>query len=369
MQLAKQINRKPLLLVVLYVFLFLLTRLPLLNYDTVNPDAVNWHTRSEQFVVGLKAGDWLKTYQHYHPGVTLMWIMGPVVEILKHTSSDLKIYTSANYLFFDFASKISLVVVQLVLSLVLLFVLSKILSFKKALLVVSLFTFEPFFVGNSRLLHLDVLMTLFLFNGLAYAFWAGKEFKWWKAALSGAFLALAFLTKSVAIGGLVFVLLYVICKRFPKSLVIILGTFVLTTFALFPALWVRPAYVLTEIFSEGERVGIRKGHEQIVFGDYTTNAGFEFYPLVLLLKVSPVTIIGVLLFVFFAIRSFSGKNFKRPKEISFELFLAIFSLGYLLVMSFPTKKIDRYIIPMFPFLALMAVDGYERLKKHKTLIA
>lgn len=363
MQQVKPIKRKTFILVILYVVLFLLTRLPLLNYDTVNPDAINWHIRSEQFVVGLKTGDWLKTYQHYHPGVTLMWIMGPVVEILKHTSPTLKTYTSANYLFLDFASKLAVVKVQLILSLILLFALSKLLTFKKALLVVSLFTFEPFFVGNSRLLHLDVLMTLFLFNGLVFAFWTIKEFKWWKAVLTGVFLALAFLTKSIAIGGLVFVLLYGIYKRSPKFLAIILGTFILTTFALFPALWVRPVYVLTEIFSEGERIGIRSGHEQIVLGDYTTNAGFEFYPLVLLLKVSPITLIGILLFFFFAL-----KNFKRPKEVSFELFLAIFSLGYLLVMSFPTKKIDRYVIPMFPFLALIAVDGFEKLKKYRVLI-
>jgi hypothetical protein len=38
-------------------------------------------------------------------------------------------------------------------------------------------------------------------------------------------------------------------------------------------------------------------------------------------------------------------------------------------MSLPSKKVDRYITPMFPLFALLAVDGYERIKKHKILIA
>ena len=46
---------------------------------------------------------------------------------------------------------------------------------------------------------------------------------------------------------------------------------------------------------------------------------------------------------------------------SLELFLAIFSFGYLLVMTFPTKKLDRYILPMFPFFTLIAVNGYFAL--------
>jgi hypothetical protein len=48
----------------LFVVSFALTRLPALGIDVINPDGVNWHYRSEQFVVGLKTGALEKTYQH-----------------------------------------------------------------------------------------------------------------------------------------------------------------------------------------------------------------------------------------------------------------------------------------------------------------
>ena len=44
------------------------------------------------------------------------------------------------------------------------------------------------------------------------------------------------------------------------------------------------------------------------------------------------------------------------------MFLALFYLGYFLVMTYPSKKIDRYMIPVFPLAALFAVTGFERIK-------
>ncbi len=350
--------------------MFLAVRLPKLGTDIINPDAVNWHYRSEQFVVGLKTQDWLKTYQHYHPGVTLMWIMGPVVEIIKHVDPKFAIYDRENFLVFHTASKYALMFVQLVLTLFSLYILSKVTDFKKAFFVVLLFTFEPFFLGNSRLLHLDVLMTLFLFNGLVLTYWAvrsggGKYL--WRVALAGILLSLAFLTKSIALGGFVFAFLYVgwyaVSKKSPKLLLALTAAFVVTTFVVFPALWVRPVYVLSEIFSEGERVGVRKGHGQIVLGEYTRDAGPGFYPLVLAMKVSPFIWIGMVIYLFFLIKNIRAVILKRPFEISLELFLFIFYFGYLVVMTVPSKKIDRYMVPMFPILAYLAYLGYEKMSK------
>ena len=151
------------ILLFIFIILFLLTRVTRLGKDEINPDAVNWHYRSEQFVVGLKTLDFKKTYQHYHPGVTLMWIVGPTVEIIKQIYPAENIYSQFNFEVFHFASKFVLVFVQLVLTLAILYQLSKIIGFTKAYFVIALYSLEPFFVGNSRLLHLDVLLTLFLF--------------------------------------------------------------------------------------------------------------------------------------------------------------------------------------------------------------
>jgi len=359
-------SKNKLLGIFAFIFLFVLTRFPYLGADEINPDGVNWHYRSQQFVVGLKNGDFEKTYQHYHPGVTLMWISGIPIEIYKQVMG-VNSYNQYNFLTFNLVAKVSVILAQFVLTLIILLLLSKIVGFRIAYLTVSLFSLEPFFVGNSRLYHMDVLFTLFLFISLLFSWLALRRFTWKKGFLAGIFLSLSFLTKSIGIGGLIFVLVfsttYYFHKKDAKTLskytISVLGSFVLATFLFFPALWVRPFFYLSEIFSESERVGVRKGHAQILLGEYTENAGFLFYPLVVIMKVTPFILAGVLMYLL--------KTFKflprlimntKNKYSSVYLYLLIFYLGYFAVMMFPSKKIDRYMLPLYPFLALTAVYGF-----------
>jgi len=358
------------ILLALFVALFFATRFPSLGRESINPDAVNWHYRSEQFIVGLKTGDFLKTYQHYHPGVTLMWIMGVPVEILRQFFPTERVYSETNFLVFHTFSKISLVFVQLLLSIVLLYVLEKFFGFKKAFFAVLLVTMEPFFLGNSRLLHMDVLVALFLMLGLCFSHWNYVSFSWIKGIFAGIFLSLAFLTKSIAIGGIMYVtffgaLGFLMEKDFKslwKYLVSILVPFAAATFLFFPALWKAPVIVLLDIFTEGQRIGIRNGHGQIFFGQYTRDPGVLFYPVVLLMKLSPLSVVGIIIYLIYQIkRFFSRKSLGRVSRFfnSPALFLSIFYFGYLAVMTYPTKKIDRYMIPLFPFLCLIAVLGFS----------
>src|SRR3989304_1636240 len=118
---------------------------------------------------------------------------------------------------------------------------------------VLLFAIELLIVGNSRFLHLDVLLT----------FLSLKNFKLSTVFLSGLFLSLAFLTKSIGIGallfGILFSIFYFLVKRdylalFKYSLTLIL-VFIVVTFIMFPALWMHPIQVLSRVFSESERIG------------------------------------------------------------------------------------------------------------------
>ncbi|MFZ2664535.1 MAG: glycosyltransferase family 39 protein [Patescibacteria group bacterium] len=374
-----RLSRYVLLLV--FVLLFFATRVPYLSKDTINPDGVNWHYRSQQFVVGLKFFQFEKTYQHYHPGVTLMWVTGVPIEIFKQVTN-IKDYNLYNFESFDFVAKFSLVVVQLILSLLIIYVLSKIVGFSKSYLTVLFFSLEPFFVGNSRLYHMDALLSLLLFLAIIFSFLNLKKTSVGMSLLSGLFLALSFLTKSVSIGAVLFVVFYSLAyfisskqyKRiFPYAGYTLLF-FVLFTFMFFPALWKNPVYYLSLIFKEAARVGIRKGHGQVVFGEYTRDPGFWFYPLVLLVKTSPFVIIGCVLTVISSIKGLvigvkenirnGVKNIfgsVNKKYLNFGLYILVFYLGYIFSMAFPTKKIDRYMIVVYPFMAYLAVVGYKRV--------
>lgn len=354
-----------------FVVLFLLSRFLYLGFDTINPDGVNWHYRSQQFIVGLKQADFAKTYQHYHPGVTLMWVSGTAIELYKQFTG-IKTYDQYNFLAFDFVAKSSVVLVQLVLSLILLNCLHKIIGWKYAYTSLLLFSMEPFFLGNSRLYHMDVFLALFVLISLCYSWLALQNFTYKKAVLAGVFLSFSFLTKSIGIGALIFVLLYSLVyflnKKDKKVLLkytgVVLVSFLIATFIFFPALWVNPFYYIGQIFSEAERIGVRDGHGQILFGEYTRDGGPLFYPLVLLMKITPFMIAGVLLYF---ISSFKKvlEVLKKPssKYSNFYFFLTVFYLGYFVVMIFPSKKIDRYMIPIYPFFGILATSGFMFLRK------
>ncbi|MFH1898942.1 MAG: glycosyltransferase family 39 protein [Patescibacteria group bacterium] len=356
-------------LIVLFSLLFFVTRLPGLKTDVISPDAVNWHYRSEQFVVGLKYQQFDKTYQHYHPGVILMWVTGIPIELYKQITND-TVYNNSNFETFDLIAKTSLVLVQFVLLILILCILPKIIGFYKTFLTVVFFTFEPFFVGNSRLYHLDVLTTLLLLLSLIFAFLGLKKEKIVYQILAGFFLALSFLTKSVSVGAVLFVLFYAISyfifskqpKRIFKYCMVTFLSFVFFTFLLFPALWVKPVYYLSFIFSESIRVGVRKGHSQILLGEVTKDPGFWFYPLVILVKASPFLIIGFIAGLITSLKKV-GEILKdtKSKFLNFGLYLAVFNLGYVAAMIYPAKKIDRYMIVIYPFMALLAVIGYSRI--------
>ena len=366
---AESNTKARLFLVVLFSLLFFATRLPGLKTDIINPDAVNWHYRSEQFVVGLKYQQFDKTYQHYHPGVTLMWITGIPIEIYKHVIND-RVYTIDNFETFDLVAKVSLGLVQFGLSLLIIYLLSKIIGFYKTFLTVVFFTFEPFFVGNSRLYHLDVLVTLLLAISLIYAFMGLKKDKTAYQILTGLFLALSFLTKSISIGAVLFVIFYAISyfvsskqpKRIFKYSAITFLSFVFFTFLLFPALWVKPVYYLSFIFSESVRVGIRKGHSQILLGEETRDPGFWFYPLVILVKSSPFLIIGAVAGLVTSLKKVVEILKSAPKKfLNFGLYTGVFYLGYVAAMTYPAKKLDRYMIVIYPFMAFLAIIGYSRI--------
>ena len=372
MQLIKRTNLK-LILVVVFVAAFYLTRLSGLGYDNINPDSVNWHFRSEQFMNGLKFSQWEKTYQHYQPGVTFMWIMGPSVELVKQFYPGHEVYSIESFPAFHFFSKFMLVNVQLVLTLTIFWLLQKFVDWRVAGLAILLFTFEPFFIGNSRALHMDALLTLLLFVGLLCSFWSLKKFDWRVSALAGIFFGLAFLTKSIGIGSFLFAAgvggLYLWFRESPRMglryAASILIPSVLTILIFLPALWVDPGHVIEKIYYEGVlEIGLEEGHGQIFFGEETRDPGAPFYPLVLALKSSPVLLLGLGFYVF----SLLKRGVWRIRKLNITSYLAIFYLGYFVVMTIVSKKLDRYILPEYPFLALLAAQGYFEFKRYSKFV-
>jgi 4-amino-4-deoxy-L-arabinose transferase-like glycosyltransferase len=165
-----------------------------------------------------------------------------------------------------------------------------------------------------------------------------------------------------------------------------LGVALLVVAALWPALWVDPARALQsyldEILSNGGRPN---GDGQFFLGRAVDDPGALFYIVADLFRMTPVTLIGLLALPL-AFRSpttddrpTTGRhpqngargdplssilyplssviNRQWSSELRTLLALAAFVLFWTLVMTLGPKKFDRYVLPTWPALEILAAAG------------
>ena len=345
----------------LFLFIFLLSfiiRIPLLGTESINPDAVNWHYRCQQFANGLKYWQLEKTYPHYHPGVTLCYLMAVPTEAYKKITG--QVYNIDTFVNFNILNSYSVVLFNSLLIAILAFIIGG----KRGLIFSLLLNLEPFFYGNSRIIHLDTLVTLLIFLAFLLLNKFFDEKKLHFLYLSSFIFSLAFLTKSVSIIFIVlslFSILLFIKETRLKFFSQFLVSSILFIIVLFPAMWVAPLDTFTRIFKEADRVGVRTGHSQFFLGEYydeESNPGFWFYPLVSLIKFSPIFNISLILIFFSILISFeihlrihklNIRKFIDYIDRNREMFLLLLFYGFYTVLIFySSKKVDRYMLVLVP---------------------
>lgn len=352
------------------IIFFVLIHLPNLGRDSFNTDVWKWKARIYDFGSGIFTLDFAKTIQKYHPGVTLMWAGTAAVKVynlyydivFKAPPLDNSIQTVFEL---NFVQKLFVV---LTIAFTLAFVFYP-LRKKFGLLYASLFilflTLEPFYLGLTREIHLEGLMSTFMIASFVWlVWWLDKKENKWRLYLSAIFTALAILTKTSALflfpfsGILIFLDYYFQNKKFVSSLksslsvywkwlLIALGGFVL----FWPAMWVAPSQALDAIYRGIFTIGVERGHEQFYFNKFVLDPGPTFYFVVLLIKSSIYLLPGLLGLIY--IRKSLDSNSKR-----FVIYSLIFTALYLLFITFPSKKLDRYCLPALVSLNLIAVYFY-----------
>lgn len=362
-----------------FIAFFVGTRLPRMGTDTFNTDEVYWHDRSIRFVKGLINKDYFETFQKYHPGVPLMWefsITALITSNSRHLPID-SIFANSEQLHKD--TMLTLNIWILVLSIIGIIVWAKALkNWWVAILTFVILNLEPFYLGNARLIHHDAQAAIYVMLGLGLVYLtSSKKFRLFLTISASFFLALAMLTKSIFVGAFIFCLFVgsflTFLNQGSKKALFFFTTLLLSSigfyFLIFPALWVAPANTLSLIFNQSRRVGEDEGHAQIYFGVDTRNPGFFFYPVLFVIKTSVFMLIGAVIFyldlIFRLIKKITGKIQTKINEIPFEVFALIFYLGYFSVIQYFSKKVDRYIIPIYPYLALSAVLGWASFIKKR----
>lgn len=363
----------------------------------VTPDEETWLMRSANFYMALAQRDPSHTYQKEHPGVTIMWA---------GTAAFLKAYpeyrgsgegqvTTARFIYYlqnyfkvppieVLKTARFFVVLGVTLAVVIAFLyVRRIIGFLPALISFLLIAFDPYHLALTRLLHLDGLMSTLLFLSLVSFFGYQKDKRLVDLVISGVSAGLCWLTKSpgfflgVAVGVIGLVVMWQRQRaekegwsvKFVWSClwpVIAWGGIGAAVYVvLWPAMWVDPVGTLSNVLLQAEGYA-EKGHAAALFfnGDVIPSGDLGlkyayFYPLNYLWRTTPVVLGGLLLagWGFIARREPFKDSLARLMVVGLLIFVVLFSL----VMTLGLKKFDRYLLPIFLPLDLIAGMGWAFL--------
>ena len=373
----------------LLVALWLPRGLELDRFVTV--DERLWLVRSANFYCALSQGDWDATFQSDHPGVTAMYAgmfgflwQAPAyregcVSTLEPGAFEALFRQQGRALISLLAAGRFFVVLVVVSVLGAAFLYARrLLGLLPAMVGFLLIAFDPFFVAHTRLLHLDGLLSSFMLLSLLAFLSYLRQRRLRDLVISGVVAGLSWLTKSPGFFLIPFVgLLLVwklaemlkpgdkvslILKAVGRTFLLISGWLTiggLTFLLLWPAMWMDPVNALEKIFYKATH-DAQVGHEFPIFFNGAVipngrlgNEFFYFYPLTYLWRITPWVLLGLLLALLGLLW------FRLPSRKSHAV-LALMTFGFLftVVVSVGTKKFDRYLLPIYPVLDLVAASGW-----------
>jgi hypothetical protein len=333
-------------------------------------DEPNWHDRSIAFGQSLSSGDLKGTYLAPHPGVITMWSGVAATRIVEWQSGEQAPFLGEHEgLGFSLVTVWARRIIALVtwVGIVTLFCLARQLWGQRlAALATVIIALDPFYLAHSRVHHLDGLLTTFIMlsvvslvsylhhrrsapllifsgvmaglamankaPGVFMAPWAALAIGWtaWRGGREG---------RGLRLSGSFWIL-------------IAWGAVaVLTLFVVWPALWTNPVDTLHLMIAGA----LEEGTQPHGWSNYFAflrrdDPGPAFYPVAWAFRTTAPVILGLLALVFARRQRVSGLG---P--------LVLFVLLYGLFMTVSPKKFDRYLLPAFPLVSLLAAAGLAAL--------
>ncbi len=350
-------------------------------------DEPYWLTAGADFYYALGQRAFANTVYDYHPAVTTMWILTAAMlvyfpqyrglgqgyfEVYKDTLEQFLLAHGRTPLGLLATGRIVQVVVLVFLLLVLFWFLRKLLGNMTAWVAILLIGFDPFYLGNSRLLNHEGMLALFvlisLLSLLVYQF---MERRFLYLLISGAAAGFAQLTKSssivlVGLAGLL-LLIELFSQRqaawkprllaFGRQLGAWLGMLALVYVVFWPGMWVAPGEMLYQVFGnalsyalEGSRLSVTGGldaaRSSLNFGGV-----FSMVPS-MLWRTTPIAWLGFLLGLLAAVRQ------KSTVRVVF-IALSVISLAFILLFGIAQgRDSPHYLLTAYVALDIMAASGY-----------
>ncbi len=380
----------------------MIPRLNAILLGFITPDEPMWVYRAYRFTQALETRRWADTFQIGHPGVVTMWMgtlgiwwrrwrdaPGTAVH-LDWVDRVAWVTPDNSALFRHLApflppSRLAMAVLAS-LGVVGIYVLGRQLwDHRLALAGAVLVALDPFVIALSGLLHVDApAMTFLLLSLLAWlnalvqesrfspTFRVGPQTRFLSASLyallSGLCGGLAMLSKSpsifivAAVGALALLFLALAPSRSwarAGRIAALGGMWALglaAGLATFPAMWSDPAGVLRAVYGLAGRHLDGPHRGGFVRGIAGGDPGPWFYPTVLLYRLTPITLAGLALSLYPLLRR--GRSSEARTQRAVTLALWTFALGYTAFITIGAKKFDRYLLPAFPALDLLAAIGW-----------
>ncbi|MCB0165457.1 MAG: glycosyltransferase family 39 protein [Anaerolineae bacterium] len=268
-----------------------------------------------------------------------------------------------------------------------------------ALLAALFLALSPFNIALSRVLHTDALETVLvtLTVLVAFYYWTHSPAARTWLLVSGALAGASFLSKTPALFTMPFMALlglWAIGQRWSagqtrsQSVALVRRVFIdgllwfaaalTVTSLLWPALWIIPNTVIDIVVTMNFGYA-NQGHVKGNFflGSISDDPGVWFYPVNWLLHVTPLVLVGVLLGLLFWVIGSSSMGVPREQNsrlsglwrrlgyrpgatsIDTLFFLSLlFAILFTLFLMTSSKKQDRYLLPVYPFLHIVAAIGW-----------
>jgi 4-amino-4-deoxy-L-arabinose transferase-like glycosyltransferase len=361
--------------------LALLPRIIHLDDFFTEDESFHWVWRVRHFAGAIRQEHWADTNLTGHPGVTTMWLgtlgrwlaeqFGVPLAGLAEGSASIE-YLALLRMPLALVNTLAVVLGYLLLR--------RLLPPTTALLAALLWALAPFVIAHSRLLHVDALLTstmtlsLLLLLVALFATPQVRAGALWTLAASGALGGLALLTKAPSLVLLPVVGLLLLAGAPAERGVwrrlwwaagrygLWLACAVAVFYALWPAMWVAPAQAVGAVLAEVADNGAVPHHTGNYFlGCPVADPGWLFYPVALLWRGTPFLLLGLLLLPLLWRRIEMGDTAEARRERYVLLALGLFVLLFGLALTLAAKKFDRYLLPAWPALAVLAAAGWSRL--------
>jgi len=343
----------------------------------VTTDELFWLGRSGTFARALSQGRFDQTFLTGHPGVPTMWSAATALGLERAQSfagprrevSRREVSQQADFVPALARARQGVGIATGIAALLLAALAWRLYGAAAGFITAGLLAFEPFLLAHSRLLHIDAELSSFIALALltAIAGWTGRLGAWVMVG-SGIATGLALLAKAPASLLLAFIPLLGVLLSGPSPLrqkrvwmlgVIWAAATVVTYVVVWPAMWTAPGATMEQVLAF-MRDNTNPAHALGPMGEERAAVGPLFYLYTLLLRASPVTLGGVIVAIV-AVLVVPGEERTAWRRTTASILG--FALAFGLLMTFAAKNFDRYLLPVFPLLAVVAGFGWASLTR------